>query len=97
MAVKETEIDIRVEVTPPSTWRERTVQQEFDAARELAAMIRRRLDDDERGSVTVASTTERVCEFCGRQWNEFSKTFNGGCCDKDVEGEDRRLESVVPK
>lgn len=31
------------------------------------------------------------CEHCGSRWTEASRTYNGGCCDKDQETEDQRL------
>lgn len=95
MAVKETQTNIRVEVGIPDSWQTRTVQREFDAARELAATITRRLDADERGRIDINSDLERVCEFCGRPWTEDSILFNGGCCGKDADEEDARQEKGV--
>jgi|688.fasta_scaffold162733_6 hypothetical protein len=37
------------------------------------------------GTVVVSFDKEYICEHCGSPWTEESKTFNGGCCDKDME------------
>jgi hypothetical protein len=95
MAIKESRINFRVEVEiipESSRWSatplsERQCQ---EAANELAAIVRRRVDADERGTITTNSDLERTCEFCGRAWTEESVLFNGGCCNKDVEEEDAR-------
>lgn len=63
-----------------------------DKINELECMvkdIRRHIDGiDSRGNnIGVFEDIVNICEFCGEKWTETSSTFNGGCCDKDMEYE----------
>jgi hypothetical protein len=100
MAVKEQRVNFRVEVEiiPESArWSStpRTERQSYDAANELAATTRRRLDGDECGTISVNSDLERTCEFCGRKWTEDSETYNGGCCNVDEDTEEAREAAAI--
>lgn len=52
-----------------------------DRANEVLADVKRHVDNV--GSAWVEFDQENVCEHCGSTWTEESKTYNGGCCDKD--------------
>lgn len=59
---------------------------------ELIADIKRHVDN--LGGVWMECDQEHVCEHCGATWTESSKTYNGGCCDKDEEAEMARLAAT---
>ena len=69
-------------VCPDEAERLREYQQKCE---NIATEVKRHVDDV--GSVFVDAITEDVCEFCGGPWTEDDSTFNGGCCDKDMENE----------
>lgn len=48
---------------------------------DIAKSIKRHVDDVRSAYVEVE--TEDTCEYCGADWTELSKTYNGGCCDDD--------------
>ena len=50
---------------------------------EIIADIKRHVNDV--GCVALSADTENVCEYCGDVWTEKSQTYNGGCCDRDIE------------
>jgi methionyl-tRNA synthetase len=41
---------------------------------------------DEVGYIDLIEEAEMVCEHCGSMWSERESSYNGGCCDKDIEG-----------
>ncbi len=51
---------------------------------EIVREIRRHVENV--GSASVIETSEARCSHCGRGWTEDSDAYNGGCCDKDEEG-----------
>jgi hypothetical protein len=60
-----------------------------DRCDEIAKDVKRHVD--QVGSVSVDFDQEYVCEYCGAEWTEGKNSYNGGCCDKDCEEEDKRL------
>lgn len=68
----------------------RTAKEERAVCEDIAAQIRRHVDDlPTRGNrgVEVIYDEEDVCSYCGSGWTEDSDEFNGGCCAKDMEHE----------
>ena len=55
----------------------------LSAARTLEDEIKRHCDQ-EGTQVDFDNLSE--CEYCGSPWSEKSDIYNGGCCDKDEEG-----------
>lgn len=53
--------------------------------RVLANDIKRHIDGFTH--IETVADSEGVCEHCGSPWTEDDNTFNGGCCEKDLEGE----------
>lgn len=45
--------------------------------------VERHVDPDNMGNAYIAYDTDKFCEFCGCDWTEDSRTYNGGCCDAD--------------
>ena len=52
---------------------------------DIVSSIKRHVDDIR--SAHVEHEYESQCEYCDAVWSEESETFNGGCCDKDMENE----------
>lgn len=50
-----------------------------------AAKTRLSKFDDELGAVRIQYEYEDVFSECGYVWTEESDTFNGGCCEADME------------
>ena len=67
---------------------EREQEAEIQCCNEIIDQIKRHVDDVK--SVEMSSKTNAVCEFCGSLWTEVSCTYNGGCCNDDVDAEDKR-------
>ncbi len=55
-------------------------------AKALEAEIKRHCDNFI--STEIEFDTEESCEFCGCDWTEDDKSYNGGCCDEDVKAAD---------
>lgn len=49
----------------------------------IEEQIKRHVDNVYR--TWIVEETNEYCEFCGSVWTEESNTFNGGCCDEDME------------
>lgn len=60
-------------------------------ARSLETLVEALKRHNDFESLAVRYDTDEVCAHCGRPWTEESTTYNGGCCDKDVEAEDARI------
>jgi len=67
----------------------KTHQDKLNELKDMMKQIIRYIDGiDSRGNnIDVCDDTVHICEFCGAKWTETSNTFNGGCCDKDMEYE----------
>lgn len=50
---------------------------------EIREQVKRHVDYAEH--VEIEQDAEYVCEHCGSSWTEDSDSFNGGCCDKDMD------------
>lgn len=61
----------------------RIEREEIGRAEEIAKQIKRHVDDVH--SADVEFDAAPYCEHCGSHWTEESRTYNGGCCDKDEE------------
>lgn len=76
--------DIRVIVYPDTpSWRNEGLT--LQDAEDIAEQIRRHVDGIAANGVQVTWDASYVCEHCGHAWTEDSDTYNGGCCDKDLE------------
>lgn len=60
---------------------------------EIAADIKPHVDN--AGYIEVIFDREEVCEHCGREWTESSKTYNGGCCAADEDAEVARQAAAT--
>jgi hypothetical protein len=90
---------LRIEVDPPhhlSYWGgiEKQERQWKAWAREFEAFVRDHRSQD-AVSLSVIRDTEDQCEHCGSAWTEASATYNGGCCQKDMDAEDARLAGAA--
>jgi hypothetical protein len=64
-----------------------------DRCDEIVAEVKRHVDNI--GSVYVEYDQDAVCEHCGDKWTEDSDTYNGGCCEKDQQAEENRLDLIA--
>jgi len=77
------------------TFAEKMRAREADGKRTAESIfndVRRHIDDI--GDVYVQSDDASRCEYCGSGWTEESTTYNGGCCDKDEEGNPDNTEAA---
>lgn len=52
---------------------------------DIISSIRRHVDDV--GHMNIEHEYENQCEYCDDAWTEEGDTFNGGCCEKDMDNE----------
>lgn len=68
-------------------------KQYIEACEYIALQVKRHIDNVY--DVSVEFDTEHVCEYCGAEWSEADKDYNGGCCNEDQAAHeaktDRRL------
>lgn len=94
MSRKSELVAVRVLVTPEEPWLYRDRDAAFvERAEDVAKAIKRHVDQVE--SVSVEPEHEFTCGYCGARWTEDSTVYNGGCCDKDEEG-NPNPEKVTP-
>lgn len=83
--------DVRIEISPDlgnssglfyNTEAKRMKALE-DQANEMLAQIKRHVDGARHACIVF--DREDRCEHCGYRWTEAGD-YNGGCCDKDEEG-----------
>lgn len=61
------------------------IEKEYEGrCRDICDDIRRHVDSV--GSTDVEFDQTPICEHCGSDWTEASDTYNGGCCQKDEDG-----------
>lgn len=77
-------VEIRV-IIEPRYWLEKTTKEKMNVCDHIVKQVERHIDDVQ--CVYTDCVKEDVCEFCGSSWTEDDDTFNGGCCDKDMENE----------
>ena len=65
-------------------------QKYLDICENIKLEVKRHVDNV--FDVSVEFDTEYVCGFCGREWTEDSKEYNGGCCEKDHAHESKTTE-----
>ena len=68
--------------------RQQQYRERCDAIR---ANVQRHVDGI--GSVRVIADKVATCTHCGARWTEESPDYNGGCCDKDQEAQNDRIEA----
>ncbi len=76
---------VKVSVENPR-WGQISRDDWYAAANHLVADIKRHCDDV--SDCDVELEVEESCEFCGCDWTEDDKPYNGGCCDEDVKAAD---------
>ncbi len=76
---------VKVSVEKPK-WGQISRDDWYAAAKHLVADIKRHCDDVAACDIEIE--VEETCEFCGYDWTEDDKLYNGGCCDKDVKAKD---------
>lgn len=64
---------------------------------DLNSLIKRHVSIHSPGEYNVDEIRRRlyVCPHCQAPWTEKSDTFNGGCCDADLENDARENGAVV--
>ena len=78
--------NFRLVVEPRTGYVWQPTPKDFEAICEtIRAEIKRHVNDV--GYIGIEYDMPAICEFCGHSWTEDSTTFNGGCCDKDLEAE----------
>jgi hypothetical protein len=65
-----------------------------DRCEEIVSQIKRHVDLISYAGVEFDQPD--VCEHCGYPWGEDQPNYNGGCCQKDQDAEDARLEGATP-
>jgi hypothetical protein len=99
MAIKKELTGYKVVVWVDKPWvlAERVPDRWRESAHDLAAAVRRHVDGIDH--IDVEADLDLVCEFCGSAWGERDELYNGGCCARDCEEEDKRaaeIEAVRP-
>lgn len=88
MPKKFTDFDmyVRVDLQPSWIFRERDVEErlkdEMRQYNEIVSSVTRHVDDVQGAYIQI--DREYECSYCGNLWTEDSTTFNGGCCDEDM-------------
>ncbi len=81
----------RVEADVPKPWGGYKDDHKYmmREAEELREQIKRHCDQE---GATIVFDDAHECEYCGAHWSEDSDEFNGGCCDKDCEAAEPKIE-----